>query len=88
MYQSLLTICLLQDILFVSSFDYCKLSSHEHLCIDERGGKDFLMKKKLQRRLLGKLKIFNMDYTSEGFPGGSAGKESVCNVGDPGSISG
>ena len=29
-----------------------------------------------------------MDYTSERFPGGSAGKESVCNVGDRGSTPG
>ena len=26
--------------------------------------------------------------TSEGFPGSSAGKESACNAGDPGSIPG
>ena len=27
-------------------------------------------------------------YKTEGFPGGSNGKESACNAGDPGSISG
>ena len=27
-------------------------------------------------------------YTNTGFPGGSAGKESACNAGDPGSIPG
>ena len=27
-------------------------------------------------------------YTPEGFPGSSAGKESICNAGDPGSIPG
>ena len=27
-------------------------------------------------------------YISVGFPGGSAGKESACNAGDPGSIPG
>ena len=37
----------MQDILFVSSFDYCILSSHEHLCIEGRGEKDFPVKKKL-----------------------------------------
>ena len=29
-----------------------------------------------------------ISYTFMGFPGGSAGKESTCNVGDLGSISG
>ena len=31
---------------------------------------------------------FKIAVSSLGFPGGSHGKESVCNAGDPGSISG
>ena len=33
-------------------------------------------------------KIFTSLYTTESFPGGSDGKESACNVGDPSSIPG
>ena len=32
--------------------------------------------------------VCKLIYKTEGFPGGSNGKESVCNAGDPGSIPG
>ena len=32
--------------------------------------------------------MFFTSYTYEGFPGGSTGKESTCNAGDPGLIPG
>ena len=32
--------------------------------------------------------FFRLSFSSWGFPGGSAGKESACSAGDPGSITG
>ena len=45
--------------------------------------RESLMWEKLRKRL-----FFNLIFPTKGFPGSSAGKESTCNAGDPGSIPG
>ena len=49
-------------------------------CLPQDINKDFLR--------FGKVKQSNIHKTIRGFPGGSYGKESVCNAGDPGLIPG